>query len=147
RKSQRLPLDIMLRIFLDALAGLHAAHELKDSSDRPLHLVHRDVSPANILIGVDGISRITDFGVASAEARLSSPTAGPLKGKLGYMSPEQPRSEPVDRRTDIYAAGALLWEALTGGRRFRAGPEPEMLALVTSGEYKRPREVNPSVPE
>jgi serine/threonine-protein kinase len=146
RQTRRLPLDIILRVFLDALAGLHAAHELRDSNERPLHLVHRDVSPQNILIGVDGISRITDFGVVSAEARLSSTNSGQLKGKLGYMSPEQARSEPVDRRTDVYAAGALLWEILTAGRRFRSGSEADILAQVENANPPRPRDINPNVP-
>jgi eukaryotic-like serine/threonine-protein kinase len=147
KAKETVPLDILLAIFLDALAGLHAAHELRDSSGSSLCLVHRDVSPHNILIGVDGIARITDFGVARAEARLSSTHGGQLKGKIGYMAPEQARLEDVDRRTDIYAAGVLLWEALTGERLVNGASEALMLAIVAAADHKAPRDVNPSVPQ
>ncbi len=113
-QGQRLPLTAALRIVLDTLAGLHAAHELRGADGRPLGLVHRDVSPQNILVGVDGVSRITDFGVARAEARISSTRGSQVKGKVPYMSPEQLRAEPIDRRSDVYAAGVVLWELLTG---------------------------------
>ncbi|MFO0661015.1 MAG: serine/threonine-protein kinase [Polyangiaceae bacterium] len=87
--GEALPPSIALRIVGDALAGLHAAHELRDEFDQPVNLVHRDVSPQNILVGVDGSARITDFGVARASSRLSATRSGQLKGKLAYMAPEQ----------------------------------------------------------
>jgi eukaryotic-like serine/threonine-protein kinase len=141
------PISIILRIFLDALGGLHAAHELTDVQGQPLNLVHRDVSPQNILIGVDGIARITDFGVARAEARLTSTHGGQLKGKIGYMSPEQVRRETIDRRTDVYAAGVVLWELLASKRLVQGDSEGEMLAKVMASDYASPRTLNPSVPE
>jgi serine/threonine-protein kinase len=148
RKSgEPLPVDILLRIFLDALAGLHAAHELRDGSGSPLNLVHRDVSPHNILIGVDGIARITDFGVARAEARIASTHSGQLKGKIAYMSPEQARAEPVDRRADIYAAGVILWEMLTNKPLIRGSSDIVMLTTVATADHPPPRSSNTSVPE
>src|SRR5690606_30483715 len=86
--DRRIPMGIALRILIDTLNGLEAAHTLKDAAGRPQNLVHRDVSPQNILVGSDGIARLTDFGVARAEARLSMTTGGEIKGKLGYMPPE-----------------------------------------------------------
>ena len=101
-----MPRPILLRIVLDSLAGLHAAHELTDSTGQLVELVHRDCSPQNILVGVDGCSRITDFGVARASARLSTPRADRLKGKLAYMSPEQAKGDiTVDRRADVFSMG------------------------------------------
>jgi serine/threonine-protein kinase len=147
KSGREMPLGILLQIFLDTLAGLHAAHELRDGSGKPLNLVHRDVSPQNILICVDGIARITDFGVARAEERITSTHSGQLKGKIGYMSPEQARSEPIDRRTDVYAAGVILWEALTGERLIRGANEALMFASVAASDHPLPREVNPAVPQ
>ena len=144
--GQKLPLDIVLRVFLDALAGLHAAHELTGAGGMPLNLVHRDVSPQNILVGVDGIARLTDFGVARAEARLQSTSSGQLKGKLGYMAPEQLRHETVDRRADIYAAGVLLWELLTGAKLISGDNEAQILVKNMAGDHLPPRAVNPAVP-
>ena len=97
-------MPIVIRIMLDTLAGLHAAHELKDDTTSLLQLVHRDVSPQNILVGIDGTARITDFGVARAATRLSSTRAGQLKGKLAYMAPEQARGRQLDRRADSVRA-------------------------------------------
>jgi serine/threonine-protein kinase len=148
RKSgEPIPIDILLRIFLDTLAGLHAAHELRDGAGNSLNLVHRDVSPHNILIGVDGIARITDFGVARAEARIASTHSGQLKGKIAYMSPEQARAEPVDRRADIYAAGVILWEMLTNRALIRGSSDIVMLGMVAAADHPPPRSSNASVPE
>ena len=127
------PLDVALRVFFDALAGLHAAHELRGGDGEPLHLVHRDVSPQNILLSVDGITKITDFGVARAESRLQTTRAGVVKGKVCYMAPEQIRSEPIDRRADVYAAGALLWELLTGQRLIRGDNDGAMMEQILRG--------------
>jgi serine/threonine-protein kinase len=148
RKSgEPLPMDILLRVFLDTLAGLHAAHELRDGAGSPLNLVHRDVSPHNILIGVDGIARITDFGVARAEARIASTHSGQLKGKIAYMAPEQARAEPVDRRSDVYAAGVILWELLTNERLIHGTSDIVMLGMVAAADHPPPRSSNRSVPE
>jgi eukaryotic-like serine/threonine-protein kinase len=115
-----LPLDLALRIALQVAEGLHAAHELRASDGSPLELVHRDVSPQNILLGFDGIARVTDFGVAKALGRVSQTSTGVLKGKLGYISPEQLRFEEPDRRADLFALGVVLFELLTGQRLYRS---------------------------
>lgn len=130
-KGSALPIGIGLRVILDMLAGLHAAHELRDERGAPTELVHRDVSPQNILVGMDGISRITDFGVARAATRLSERTgAGQLKGKAAYMAPEQATSRAVDRRADVFAAGIVLWEVLASRRLFRAENEAATITRV-----------------
>ncbi len=144
--GRKLPLDVTMRIFIDALSGLHAAHELTGPDGALLNLVHRDVSPQNILVGKDGITRITDFGVARAEARITSTRGGQLKGKLSYMSPEQLRNEELDRRADVYGAGVALWEALTGKRLFDAGSEAGLVHMILGGVTQTPADVDPSVP-
>lgn len=143
----RLPLGMVVRVMVDVLNGLHAAHELRDDEGEPLQLIHRDVSPANILIGMDGVARITDFGVARAETRLSSTRGGQLKGKVPYMPPEQLMAEPIDRRCDVYATGVVLWEELAGRRLFKAESEGALLQAILTGAQQSPRELVPSVPE
>ncbi|MBI4705601.1 MAG: serine/threonine protein kinase [Deltaproteobacteria bacterium] len=145
-RQRWLDLGTSLRILLDLLAGLEAAHELLGPDGQPLNLVHRDVSPSNVLVGADGITRITDFGVARAEARISSTRGKQLKGKLPYMAPEQLGARPVDRRADVYAAGCLLWEMLTARRLFRADTEAAIMALVLEGPQTGPRQLRPDVP-
>ncbi|MDI3284588.1 serine/threonine-protein kinase [Polyangium sp. 15x6] len=147
RQHDRVPIDIGLRIFLDALSGLDAAHELTDGSGVPLHIVHRDVSPQNVLVSTDGIAKLTDFGVARADSRLSSTRTGTVKGKVPYMAPEQIRSKPLDRRTDVYAAGVVLWEMLACRRLVQADSEVAMMYQITEGTAVSPREVIPEVPE
>jgi eukaryotic-like serine/threonine-protein kinase len=139
--------EAVVRIVIDALQGLHAAHELTDRDNRPLNLVHRDVSPANVLVGTDGVSRITDFGVARAETRLASTRGGRAKGKLPYMAPEQVMDESIDRRVDVYAAGVVLWEALTLKRLFKADSEGALVQKVLAGAQSSARAENPGVPE
>jgi serine/threonine-protein kinase len=124
------PPGAAVRIGLDTLAGLHAAHELADDDGHPLHIVHRDVSPQNILVGIDGTSRITDFGVAHAATRLSSTRTGQLKGKLAYMAPEQTRGATVDRRSDVFAMGVVIWEMLAGKRLFKGSNDAETLHRI-----------------
>lgn len=145
-KQQRIPLGVTTRVMIDALSGLHAAHELKDSTGEPLNLVHRDVSPHNVLVGVDGIARISDFGIAKAEARATVTREGSLKGKMSYMAPEQLAGRPVDRRADIYAAGVVLWECLAGRRLFRADSEVETFNLVLQNKIISPSTLWPEVP-
>ena len=137
---------IVTRIILDVLAGLDAAHELRDDDNLPLNIVHRDVSPQNVMVGVQGTARITDFGVAHAATRLSSTRDGQLKGKLPYMAPEQLRGTRIDRRTDVYAAAAVLWEALTGRRLFDAEDEVVIFGRVLEGVIEPPSKVVPSLP-
>ena len=127
----RLSPSVAVRIVLDACAGLHAAHELKDDAGHALGLVHRDVSPQNILVGVDGIARVTDFGIAKCMRQSDAPTTqGALKGKVGYMAPEYVRGGEVDRRVDVFALGVVLWEALVGRRLFRGDNDLETLDRV-----------------
>ncbi len=140
------PQAVALRVVLDVLAGLHAAHELADAEGKRLNLVHRDCTPQNILLGADGSSRITDFGIASAAARLSSTQAKVVKGTLAYLSPEQARAEPIDARCDLFAVGVVLWELLAGRRLFRAETEGKTLARLLLEPIPRLRDVAPSVP-
>ncbi len=129
--GSKLPVEIAIRVGLDSLAGLHAAHELKDESGAPTNLVHRDVSPQNVLVGADGIARITDFGVARAASRLGDTRVGQLKGKIAYMAPEQASGvEELDRRADVFAAGIVIWEALAQRRLFKAQNEAATLSRV-----------------
>lgn len=146
-EDRKLPLPITLRVFVDLLAGLHAAHELKGRDGEMLDLVHRDISPANVLVGVDGISRITDFGIARARTRIATTQDGLVKGKLAYMSREQVLAEPLDRRTDVYAAGVVLWETLTGKPLFHAEQEAAVLRAVLDGAPHGPREICSDIPE
>src|SRR5258708_420545 len=143
---QRIPIPIANRIVLDTLAGLHAAHELRDDNDRLLNLVHRDVSPQNILVGINGTARITDFGVARAATRLSSTRSGQLKGKLAYMAPEQARGGQIDRRADLFAVATVLWEVLADKRLFKGEGEADTLNRVLFAPIPRLREVAPYVP-
>ena len=113
-----LPHQMGALIVANAAAGLHHAHQLTDASGQPLGLVHRDVSPQNIMISFEGSVKVIDFGIARALGRLGDTNAGSLKGKLGYMAPEQARGEPVDARADIFSLGVVLWECLTGRRLF-----------------------------
>src|SRR5262249_10094220 len=117
-RKQRIPFRILATIISNALFGLHAAHEAKNERGEPLEIVHRDVSPHNILVGTDGVARVLDFGVAKAAGRVQTTREGQLKGKLAYMAPEQIHGTPVSRRTDVYASGVVLWEAITGQRLF-----------------------------
>jgi len=143
--KRKVPVRVILRIVLDVLAGLHAAHERQDDEGHPLEIVHRDVSPHNILVGVDGASRITDFGIARAATRLAVTRSGQLKGKLAYMAPEQARSEAVDRRADVFAMGICLWEMLTGERLFKAEGEGETLNRVLYEPIPTPRGTDPDI--
>ncbi len=116
--GEPMPARFAASIMIDVLHGLHAAHDAKGEQGQPLGIVHRDVSPQNILVGVDGISRVVDFGVAKAVGRAVNTSGGAIKGKLSYMAPEQIRAEPVSRVSDVYAATIVLWEILTGNRLF-----------------------------
>jgi serine/threonine-protein kinase len=118
RAVHPIPLDLGLRIVAQAADGLHAAHELVGPDGSALDIVHRDVSPQNILLGFDGIARVTDFGIAKALGRVTRTSTGILKGKLGYISPEQLRFEEPDRRADLFALGVVLFELLTGKRLY-----------------------------
>ena len=141
-----LPPAIVSRIVADALRGLHAAHEARDADGNPLQMVHRDVSPQNILVGADGITRIIDFGVAKAEGRSVMTTSGMMKGKLTYLSPEQIKLLPLDRRADVFAAGVVLHEALVGRRLFRGSDEGDVLLGILVRDIEDPSSLVPGLP-
>jgi serine/threonine protein kinase len=127
------------------LYGLHAAHEATDERGEPLGIVHRDVSPQNILVGTDGIARLVDFGVAKATGRLQTTSEGQIKGKLSYMPPEQIQGQTVDRRADVYAAGVVLWEVLTGERLFLGENQGHTIQRVLLGDAAPPSQVVPEL--
>jgi serine/threonine protein kinase len=128
------------------LRGLHAAHEAVDERGAPLGIVHRDVSPQNIIVGADGVTRVLDFGVAKAVSRSQSTRQGHLKGKLSYMAPEQMQCGPIDRRVDTFAAGVVLWEALTQRRLFKPENPAAAFSMVMHMPIERPSCLNPAVP-
>src|ERR1700722_19538002 len=130
--------NVVTTIMAAVLQGLHAAHEARDERGDPLGIVHRDVSPQNILVGTDGMARVLDFGVAKAAGRIQTTRDGQLKGKLGYMAPEQIQGREVDRRTDVYAAGVVLWEVLTRQRLFFADNEAMVMRAVLERVVERP---------
>jgi serine/threonine-protein kinase len=140
------PVHIAMTIVANALYGLHAAHEATNEYGAALDIVHRDVSPQNILVGQDGVPRVVDFGVAKATDRLQTTREGALKGKLSYMSPEQVNAEAVDRRTDIYAASVVLWEMLTGQRLFNADSEVGIMRMVLDGVVRPPSSCVDGIP-
>jgi serine/threonine-protein kinase len=135
-KGEPLPLQVVLRIAIDIAHGLHAAHEVRSPGGEPLDLVHRDVTPGNILVGFDGIARLGDFGVARAIDRDAKTRTGVLKGKLGYLSPEQLQFDEPTRRSDLFALGIVLYELLaaerlypsdnTGAKRILREPPPDV---------------------
>lgn len=138
--------DVAARIVYDSLLGLHAAHEAVDLRGQPLEVVHRDVSPQNLIVSVDGSTRLIDFGVAKAQNRLMETRSGGVKGKFAYMAPEQVRGEPLDRRVDIFAAGIVLWETLTGERLFAGDNEMDTMRRVSEAVVPDPAQHNPAVP-
>lgn len=145
--GERLPLSAVLQVVADTCEGLAAAHDLTHVDGRPMHLVHRDVSPHNLLVSMDGRVKVVDFGIAKATGRRSSTRTGQLRGKLAYMSPEQASGETIDHRTDLFALGAVLWELLTNERLFTAETESETLARVMACEVSDIRERCKELPE
>ena len=138
--------QIVATIIANLLHGLHAAHEAKDEHGRPLGIVHRDVSPQNVLVGADGVARVLDFGVAKAAGRLQTTREGQVKGKLSYMSPEQLNGGSVTRLADIYAAAVVLWETLTQERLFDGDNEAMTLVRVLEGKVDPPSRWVPILP-
>jgi len=138
KSGRKLRLDVIVAIVCDVLAGLHAAHEARTDDGMALEIVHRDVSPQNILIGFDGVTRLTDFGVAKGAWRRQVTELGAIKGKLGYMAPEQLEGK-ADRRADLYSAGVVLWELLTGRRlRTADGAGAQILVEIMHGMVEPP---------
>ncbi|HEX3770838.1 MAG TPA: protein kinase [Polyangiaceae bacterium] len=140
------PPAVVSAVVAGALYGLQAAHEARDEHGESLGIVHRDVSPQNLLVGVDGLTRVVDFGVAKAAARMQSTRSGQLLGKLAYMAPEQILRRSVDRRADVYAAGVVLWEALTLRRLFQEDDERAVIAAVLEGRVPPPSTVRADLP-
>ena len=140
-----IPFRIATAIVAGALHGLHAAHEATNEAGEPLHIVHRDVSPQNVIVGRDGVARVLDFGIAKARDRIHVTRGGLLKGKVSYMSPEQLAGN-ADRRADVYAAGVVLWEALVGRKLFVADGDFAIADRVRAGEIAPPSTLAPDVP-
>ncbi len=142
-----LPPELAAAIAIDALKGLHYAHTRLDDEGRPMHIVHRDVSPQNVLLSYEGQIKLVDFGIARARnAGPEDTTANAVKGKFAYFAPEQARAKELDARTDVFAAGIVLYEMLTGQLPFQ-GRMMDVLSRIVRGQFPRPRELNPKVPE
>jgi serine/threonine-protein kinase len=146
QQGRLVPRRIAASIMSGSLLGLHAAHEARNEHGVLLQLVHRDVSPQNVLVGTDGVPRILDFGVAKAAGRAHTTRDGAMKGKCAYMAPEQVMSQPVTRATDVFAAGVLLWELLTGRRLFAAETDASTLMKVLHAPIEPPSHVVPGIP-
>lgn len=146
-RGSSIPIAIVVRVMIEALRGLHAAHELQGEDGLPMRIVHRDVSPHNVIVGADGIARVTDFGVATSVGRLAQTrTDGGVRGKLQYLAPEQIHRKSPDRRVDVWAAGLVLWECLTGKRLFDAGTEAETIAETLRAPIAPPSTLRSEVP-
>jgi serine/threonine protein kinase len=144
-RGERIPTEMVVTMMVGALHGLHAAHEAKNDRGEPLGIVHRDVTPHNVLVGTDGVARVLDFGVAKAAGRVATTREGHLKGKMAYMSPEQVRGS-VTRATDVYAAAVVLWEMLTGRRLFEGDNDVQVLEKVLRGCDVPPSKHVPGLP-
>jgi serine/threonine-protein kinase len=141
-----LPLELGLSVATAAAAGLHHAHECCDLDGKPLGIVHRDVSPSNVLLGHDGSIKLIDFGIAKANQRQTQTVTGCIKGKTGYMAPEQARGYPVDRRSDVFSLGVLAYELTTQARAFHAPSQFETMQRTLHGEITPPSKVVPGYP-
>jgi serine/threonine protein kinase len=137
-RRQPVPLEHVIGIAAGTCAGLHYAHEKMDSTGRPCGIVHRDISPQNVFVTFEGGIKIIDFGIAKAANRLTNTRHGVVKGKLRYLSPEQAASQPLDRRSDIFSLGTLLWELLTGRRLFHGRTEFDVLRAIVKDDAPAP---------
>ena len=146
RKGWTIPIELAVMIVSSAAAGLHHAHERKGKAGQPLNIVHRDVSPANIMVGYDGSVKLLDFGIAKAEERSTKTQQGTIKGKYGYMSPEQCRGKPIDRRSDIFALGIVLYEITTLRRAFRGNDDFDTMKRIVNGDLVPPSVAVPGYP-
>jgi serine/threonine protein kinase len=147
-RKLKAPMPIAMACFVIAkvLEGLDYAHRKRDALGRPLEIVHRDCSPQNVLVSYEGEVKVIDFGIAKATSRNSRTMAGVLKGKFGYMSPEQVRGLPLDRRSDLFALGTMLYECLAGDRLFQGETDFSTLEKVRNVDVRPPREINPNIP-
>jgi serine/threonine protein kinase len=140
------PIEVAVTVALGAAAGLHYAHEQASADGRPMLLVHRDISPHNIFVTVDGGVKLLDFGIAKAADRRAETRAGTIKGKLSYMSPEQVQGQPLDRRADIFSLGVVLWELSTGAKLFNAEGDFDTLKLIVERDAPAPSTVRADIP-
>jgi serine/threonine-protein kinase len=145
-RGEQMPFDVAAAIVRDAALGLDHAHHAVDVSGRPLHVVHRDVTPHNIMLRMDGVTKVVDFGIATGANRTSRTEVGLVKGKTSYMPPEQILREPLDGRTDQFALGVVFWEMLTGQRLFRGTSDPAVFEEILAGRIRSARHVRPEVP-
>ena len=143
--GERVPPRYVAAIMCAALEGLHAAHEATSERGVPLGIVHRDVSPQNIHVGLDGVARVLDFGIAKATNRVQETRTDQIKGKVAYMSPEQLAKGPIDRRADVYAASVILWEALTSQRLFKADEVPALVYSIMNDQVVPPSALVPDI--
>lgn len=141
------PPRVACAIAHDTLLGLHEAHEALDDDGASLGVIHRDVSPQNVMVGLDGMARVLDFGVAKAKSRVHHSECGEIKGKIPYMPPEQLFGEEIDRRVDVYAAGIVLWETLTRRRLFDGPSEEVLVRRITQEPIAAPSKHAANVPE
>lgn len=145
--NKAIAIPLAVKIVADVAAGLHAAHELVDESGNLLHVVHRDVSPQNVLISASGVVSISDFGVAKARGQMHQATVtGEVKGKLSYMAPEQVRSKDIDRRADVFALGCVLYMATLGQRPFSGGDAVALMYKILEANVEAPSSLDPSFP-
>ncbi|MBX3188805.1 MAG: serine/threonine protein kinase [Labilithrix sp.] len=147
KQGVHVPPRIAASILCGFLHGLHAAHEAKNERGEPINLVHRDVSPQNVLVGADGIARVLDFGIAKAQGRIQVTRDGQIKGKLAYMPPEQLSGRETTRAVDIYASAVVMWEMLTNERLFKGETEAETLAKILRDPVVAPSAAAPSIPK
>jgi eukaryotic-like serine/threonine-protein kinase len=145
-KDQTIPVGAACRIVADAAAGLDYAHKARDAQGKPLGLVHRDVSPQNVLVGFDGGVKLIDFGVAKAAGKAQQTATGILKGKYAYMSPEQADGQEIDPRSDVFALGIVFWEILTGRRLFKGDNDVMTMRLVRDCSVPPPSKLKPALP-
>jgi hypothetical protein len=146
KRDEQIPPAIASRIVADVLHGLHGAHETCAEDGSSLGIVHRDVSPQNILVGTDGVARVLDFGVAKTLRQVHVTRHGEVKGKLTYMAPEQILAEPVTRAVDVFAAGIVLWEVLTGHRLFYGDNDIAVVRRILEEPIPPPSSLNPALP-
>jgi serine/threonine protein kinase len=145
--GQTLSVEHVVTLGIGVAAGLHYAHERVGFDGRPLGIVHRDVSPTNVMITYEGGVKVADFGIAKVITRTDVTRAGTRKGKVPYMSPEQCRAEKVDRRSDVFSLGVVLWEAVTGQRLFDGDNEFGVMNLIVNGQARPPTTVKPEIPK
>jgi serine/threonine-protein kinase len=146
-QGTRVPLELALTVIAGAASGLNHAHERRDSNGVPLGIVHRDVSPSNIMIGLDGSVKLLDFGIAKATARSVETVAGIIKGKFAYMAPEQCRGRDVDKRSDVFSLGIILYEITTQHRCFRADSDFDTMHRIVTGDVVRPTRLVQGYPQ